>query len=56
MEQSADKANNITLSALLRKDGDHHRMAPVLFADPQAPSGRGFLMSPIIVNVSKLSL
>jgi hypothetical protein len=56
MDQPADRANNATLSALLKRDGGHHRMAPILFADPQVPSGRGFLMSPVIVKVSNFYL
>ena len=49
---SARKRDDPEMKRLSMKEGTYHRLAPILFADPNQMTPDGFLKSPVLVNVS----
>ncbi|KAG6370486.1 hypothetical protein JVT61DRAFT_11972 [Boletus reticuloceps] len=50
----ARKRDDLDMQRLSMKEGMYHRLAPILFADPDQATRDGFLKSPVLVNILRL--
>ncbi|KIJ09893.1 hypothetical protein PAXINDRAFT_157791 [Paxillus involutus ATCC 200175] len=50
----AHKRDDPEMKRLSMKDGSHHRLSPILFANPDQILPEGFLRSPVLINIIRL--